>query len=158
MASMTSARPHTPASGKPPATDLAKVVRSAVTPICSMAKKLPVRPAPVCTSSAISRIPCRSQSARRRCMNCGEATRKPPSPCTGSTTRAARSEEHTSELQSRPHLVCRLLLEKKKKNNNKQKTDNKKNTTNKNAKTVCDSCTTTTETQHTSRHIYTNNT
>src|SRR5699024_12227421 len=30
-----------------------------------------------------------------------------------------RSEEHTSELQSRFDLVCRLLLEKKKKNNNK---------------------------------------
>src|SRR5687768_18434759 len=29
--------------------------------------------------------------------------------------RASRSEEHTSELQSRLHLVCRLLLEKKKK-------------------------------------------
>src|SRR3989442_8850614 len=29
--------------------------------------------------------------------------------------RHSRSEEHTSELQSRPHLVCRLLLEKKKK-------------------------------------------
>src|SRR2546422_7173237 len=29
--------------------------------------------------------------------------------------RAKRSEEHTSELQSRLHLVCRLLLEKKKK-------------------------------------------
>src|SRR4051794_41877387 len=29
-----------------------------------------------------------------------------------------RSEEHTSELQSPVHLVCRLLLEKKKKNNN----------------------------------------
>src|SRR5690554_7279570 len=28
-----------------------------------------------------------------------------------------RSEEHTSELQSRPHLVCRLLLEKKKQHN-----------------------------------------
>src|SRR6266508_6898990 len=28
----------------------------------------------------------------------------------------SRSEEHTSELQSRGHLVCRLLLEKKKKN------------------------------------------
>src|SRR5436305_9804557 len=28
--------------------------------------------------------------------------------------RCSRSEEHTSELQSRPHLVCRLLLEKKK--------------------------------------------
>src|SRR3989442_8834501 len=31
-----------------------------------------------------------------------------------------RSEEHTSELQSRPHLVCRLLLEKKKKVSNQQ--------------------------------------
>src|SRR3989442_4998766 len=29
--------------------------------------------------------------------------------------RSTRSEEHTSELQSRPHLVCRPLLEKKKK-------------------------------------------
>src|SRR2546422_8611021 len=32
----------------------------------------------------------------------------------------ARSEEHTSELQSRLHLVCRLLLEKKKKENNRE--------------------------------------
>src|SRR5690625_6162648 len=32
-----------------------------------------------------------------------------------------RSEEHTSELQSRGHLVCRLLLEKKKKKQNKAK-------------------------------------
>src|SRR5690554_259117 len=36
-----------------------------------------------------------------------------------------RSEEHTSELQSRPHLVCRLLLEKKKKKKNTS-TNNKK--------------------------------
>src|SRR5258705_8432971 len=36
---------------------------------------------------------------------CGPAARRPP---------AARSEEHTSELQSLRHLVCRLLLEKKK--------------------------------------------
>src|SRR2546422_8332476 len=34
----------------------------------------------------------------------------------------ARSEEHTSELQSRLHLVCRLLLEKKKKKKYKYKT------------------------------------
>src|SRR3989442_5352243 len=34
----------------------------------------------------------------------------------GRRERDDRSEEHTSELQSRPHLVCRLLLEKKKKN------------------------------------------
>src|SRR3989442_10409419 len=33
----------------------------------------------------------------------------------GRSSRVGRSEEHTSELQSRPHLVCRLLLEKKKK-------------------------------------------
>src|SRR5687768_17790997 len=33
----------------------------------------------------------------------------------GRERRARRSEEHTSELQSRLHLVCRLLLEKKKK-------------------------------------------
>src|SRR5256886_8837587 len=32
--------------------------------------------------------------------------------------RAMRSEEHTSELQSQSNLVCRLLLEKKKKKNN----------------------------------------
>src|SRR3989442_1494489 len=38
-------------------------------------------------------------------------------PCSLQTNRLSehRSEEHTSELQSRPHLVCRLLLEKKKK-------------------------------------------
>src|SRR5258708_26018335 len=33
-----------------------------------------------------------------------------------SNHRSTRSEEHTSELQSPDHLVCRLLLEKKKKN------------------------------------------
>src|SRR2546422_4130662 len=34
------------------------------------------------------------------------------------TSGSSRSEEHTSELQSRLHLVCRLLLEKKKNSNN----------------------------------------
>src|SRR2546422_1354571 len=38
--------------------------------------------------------------------------RRPPGPLPPA---AHRSEEHTSELQSRLHLVCRLLLEKKKK-------------------------------------------
>src|SRR3989449_5904888 len=37
----------------------------------------------------------------------------------GHRRRHLRSEEHTSELQSRLHLVCRLLLEKKKQNNSK---------------------------------------
>src|SRR5476651_2894310 len=44
-----------------------------------------------------------------------------------------RSEEHTSELQSRQYLVCRLLLEKKKKNKNHM-TNKKKKTTKKNIK------------------------
>src|SRR3712207_7220541 len=42
----------------------------------------------------------------------GEAVHRP-----GPRGEAGRSEEHTSELQSRQYLVCRLLLEKKKKNN-----------------------------------------
>src|SRR2546422_5939829 len=53
------------------------------------------------------------------------AHRSPPDPCSPRAERAwsaastrcpcaERSEEHTSELQSRLHLVCRLLLEKKK--------------------------------------------
>src|SRR3712207_8266995 len=52
------------------------------------------------------------------------ATQTPPAPTaiadgalpTGVTPTTSRSEEHTSELQSRQYLVCRLLLEKKKKN------------------------------------------
>src|SRR2546429_7360418 len=47
----------------------------------------------------------RRSSATKRC-----APVRPAAP-----SRRLRSEEHTSELQSRLHLVCRLLLEKKKK-------------------------------------------
>src|SRR6266508_5694621 len=55
---------------------------------------------------------------------------RPTSPFAAAVTRS-RSEEHTSELQSRGHLVCRLLLEKKKKNliyfyNIKKKTNKNK--------------------------------
>src|SRR5690348_17556122 len=51
-----------------------------------------------------------------------------------SATLARRSEEHTSELQSPVHLVCRLLLEKKKKRTNKitgggKERTNERNTT-----------------------------
>src|SRR2546422_8393117 len=54
-------------------------------------------------------------SAYHRC--CGRNTRRfgTSSVARGTSGRASsRSEEHTSELQSRLHLVCRLLLEKKK--------------------------------------------
>src|SRR6266508_6302469 len=55
-----------------------------------------------------SRCPrCRARPAGRRCSS-------------------SRSEEHTSELQSRGHLVCRLLLEKKKKKKAKHENQKKK--------------------------------
>src|SRR3712207_7077140 len=50
-------------------------------------------------------------AARRRC---GTSSPPPHSTSAGRPTRRGRrSEEHTSELQSRQYLVCRLLLEKK---------------------------------------------
>src|SRR2546422_4917122 len=58
----------------------------------------------------------------------GQALDCPPGSwrrCTSRTWRT-RSEEHTSELQSRLHLVCRLLLEKKKKKNNSNRVNIKK--------------------------------
>src|SRR2546425_4420528 len=50
-------------------------------------------------------------------INVGSRPRIGP---TDPPTLAGRSEEHTSELQSLAYLVCRLLLEKKKKNTKKQ--------------------------------------
>src|SRR5205809_5520164 len=47
------------------------------------------------------------------------AQREQPRRSRWARQRWERSEEHTSELQSRLHLVCRLLLEKKKKKNKK---------------------------------------
>src|SRR2546430_13267707 len=45
----------------------------------------------------------------------GRKPEQQPGPCSGSARERLRSEEHTSELQSQSNLVCRLLLEKKKK-------------------------------------------
>src|SRR2546425_1767476 len=56
-----------------------------------------VRPSEACSKSML-RLPCSA---------CGSQATDP---------RPGRSEEHTSELQSLAYLVCRLLLEKKKKN------------------------------------------
>src|SRR5439155_26083556 len=55
--------------------------------------------------------------SRTRCSTCSSPSWSAPCapPATERRCWAARSEEHTSELQSRGHLVCRLLLEKKKK-------------------------------------------
>src|SRR3712207_7786527 len=62
----------------------------------------PTAPSP--SPAPASATPRRSSTPRRRTTT-----------CSASPTPGARSEEHTSELQSRQYLVCRLLLEKKKK-------------------------------------------
>src|SRR5258705_5496582 len=62
------------------------------------------------------------RSRRTRCdwppsPLCAVARQSSDRPAPGhASSPSARSEEHTSELQSLRHLVCRLLLEKKKKN------------------------------------------
>src|SRR5689334_24014355 len=54
-------------------------------------------------------------SPARSSFNCATSTETRSAPTSpASCRRCARSEEHTSELQSQFHLVCRLLLEKKK--------------------------------------------
>src|SRR5688572_31955650 len=64
------------------------------------------------TASGPSGLPCHPPAARphRRGRRCASAATGGPPP---------RSEEHTSEFQSQSNLVCRLLLEKKKKNRTK---------------------------------------
>src|SRR2546422_4013174 len=62
----------------------------------------------------------RARGERRARRDSGAGRHRPGAARPGGSVelvagRAARSEEHTSELQSRLHLVCRLLLEKKKK-------------------------------------------
>src|SRR2546422_7296289 len=57
------------------------------------------------------RVHHRGEPLRRRARPAGARL---AAPVHRGERRATRSEEHTSELQSRLHLVCRLLLEKKK--------------------------------------------
>src|SRR2546422_5887906 len=71
------------------------------------------RPAPMpvsrrCAAPRERGRPTTSRSSTPRCPTRTASSSPPPS------APIARSEEHTSELQSRLHLVCRLLLEKKK--------------------------------------------
>src|SRR2546429_9693555 len=54
-------------------------------------------------------------SILRNCLTRKSAAAPPESTTSRKQKHPSRSEEHTSELQSRLHLVCRLLLEKKKK-------------------------------------------
>src|SRR3972149_7722462 len=64
--------------------------------------------------TTLFRSRCAGPAPTRRCARCGPGAWP------------ARSEEHTSELQSQSNLVCRLLLEKK---NNKQRTQRRRQPT-----------------------------
>src|SRR5438105_8621345 len=83
--------------------------------------------------SAATAHPWMSRRCWRRRIRWLRQPRRHPKDHQGRFDRPAlhkRSEEHTSELQSRVDLVCRLLLEKKKKKSNKeeqQKKDKDKN-------------------------------
>src|SRR5690625_6826772 len=96
-------------------------------------------PCPPCPTACQSTSPCPLPRLPRpsfgpsccpppaRCATCALPLPTAPMPstpaslaihcgCATTASRTSRSEEHTSELQSRGHLVCRLLLEKKKRN------------------------------------------
>src|SRR5258708_24200786 len=64
----------------------------------------------------------RSRAPRARPLRRRSRARVPPGRAAGRSATWRRSEEHTSELQSPDHLVCRLLLEKKKKRHKKRHT------------------------------------
>src|SRR6266436_1957415 len=104
----------------------------------SVSPQVPVRGVYFSIRVPSETAPCRSCSVLCNCETSSSRKRNPIQPAVqiwapfhrrGSAI--SRSEEHTSELQSRLHLVCRLLLEKKKKQKNrnnilKKKTQKKK--------------------------------
>src|SRR5947209_12081264 len=81
--------------------------RSTLFPYTTLFRSVNRSPAPVCRCSRSSRS---GETCLRYISTWSYAS--------------ARSEEHTSELQSRQYLVCRLLLEKKKKKKSKRQTNN----------------------------------
>src|SRR5690606_41994965 len=74
---------------------------------------------PICrgrpaTISAMLTVKSSLRAMNSRVPSSGSTSQNGPAFTSGRSPAAARSEEHTSELQSRENLVCRLLLEKKK--------------------------------------------
>src|SRR2546427_3562797 len=74
------------------------------------------------TPASSTKVPiCASQPDAGASDDEGVRVRGPACVITPVRIQRSRSEEHTSELQSQSNLVCRLLLEKKKKNNEHQR-------------------------------------
>src|SRR5258708_26701982 len=74
--------------------------------LCDRGRRAPLRP---------THRTCLPPTRRELELRTAMSRRKQPANPNGGIPPKARSEEHTSELQSPDHLVCRLLLEKKKK-------------------------------------------
>src|SRR2546430_6771875 len=87
--------------------------RSTLFPYTTLFRSGPARAVRAFFRSPIARGPERSRDARRA-LRQGQARKVAGDLCRRSGVEL-RSEEHTSELQSQSNLVCRLLLEKKKK-------------------------------------------
>src|SRR3989442_1973648 len=81
----------------------------------SLHDALPICPQQVCIAGTVTSYPAfsKSLSAANPIEGRMRSTRQVTNRPTRMKIQEKRSEEHTSELQSRPHLVCRLLLEKK---------------------------------------------
>src|SRR3712207_7047268 len=91
--------------------------RSTLFPYTTLFRSWRVRQAGEVTATAVTASRSLDVSSRGLMVHCSPRARGMRYG-TGSTRQRHhdRSEEHTSELQSRQYLVCRLLLEKKKKN------------------------------------------
>src|SRR5690606_40871826 len=76
----------------------------------SLHDALPISPAPSSSRAPCVLVPCASPVPSSWRATCAW----PELSCVWFVSLVSRSEEHTSELQSRENLVCRLLLEKKK--------------------------------------------
>src|SRR6266498_5727035 len=81
------------------------IIGQGTTPVYVTIARLPCGHVTVCATAATADPPTLPDNAEAACT----APLCPPEQVDRTT---GRSEEHTSELQSRPHLVCRLLLEK----------------------------------------------
>src|SRR5688572_31628014 len=91
--------------------------RSTLFPYTTLFRSFPTSPTISAPASAVtppapSHVLARATASRLRARS-ANSPYGPKSPATGKNK--FRSEEHTSELQSQSNLVCRLLLEKKKK-------------------------------------------
>src|SRR5690606_39410018 len=106
--SSTSARPRCSSTRRPISSRLFSSTHTSTTAIytLSLHDALPISPARLLAE--VRRTPPRQDQPHRRRPD----VRRRPVAARG-VRHAPRSEEHTSELQSRENLVCRLLLEKK---------------------------------------------